>query len=668
MDDAPVSLPPAAARPHDSWRPDVEGLRGVAAILVVLYHSRMGVFHGGFTGVDIFFVVSGFVITRQVVLALDRGHFSLEWFLHRRVRRLLPAATLMVAVTLFIGNLVLLPTDLVNLADSAIAVLAWVGNLYFWRQHSYFADSGPELPLLHMWSLGVEAQFYLLFPFLLLAVLRWSPRHAVSLVGAVAATSLALSIWGTHQHPGASFYQLPTRLWEFLVGALIVLRGQDAAVSSRVRKGLAFLGAAAMLVGAICLSPQTPYPGIAAVLPVLATALVLSFAPGTPVGRLLSLPKIVAIGAASYSLYLWHWPVLVLMRYRFGADPGPVLVAFAFLAIALLTYLSWRFIETPYRDSAPLGRSYRMSVVLFAAVACAVVSVLLIGLDGRPGRIPPAALVLDAQRTLHGSGDDHCHAGPPQVVSIDELCRSDSAGAVRDRVLVWGDSHAHAIVPVLSAMAAEHGKELWQATYSSCPPLLGVDVARMAGSHHCREFNDMVLRAVRQFDIRSVVLSSYWSAYLWDPALNPVDRWLDPYSSRDALGSGHAAANRRNFENALARTVAALQAAGAEVLVLREVPTQQEFVPVALARAVIDGQDVSRVATTLAKHVARSGPADSIVSRSVTPDRLMDPAAVLCSAGRCPASLDGQSLYIDAHHLSAAGAGMLRAGLEAAFK
>ena len=668
MDEARVSRPQGAVRPNDSWRPDVEGLRGVAAILVVLYHSRMGLFHGGFIGVDIFFVVSGFVITRQVVLALDRGRFSLEWFLHRRVRRLLPAATLMVAATLFIGNLVLFPIDLVNLAESSIAVLAWVGNFYFWRQHSYFADSGPELPLLHMWSLGVEAQFYLLFPFLLLAMLRWFPRHATSALGAVAAVSLALSIWGTHQHPGASFYLLPTRLWQFLVGAMLVLRGQDATVSGNARQGLAFLGAAAMLVGATRLSPQTPYPGVAALLPVLATALVVSFAPGTQVGRLLSRPQFVAVGAASYSLYLWHWPVLVFLRYRFGADPGPVLLALALVAIAVLTYLSWRFIEEPYRRNAPVGQSYRMSVVLCAAAACALASVVFISLDGRPGRIPPAALDFDAQRTLHGSGDDRCHAGPPQVVNVDELCHSGSAGAVRGRVLVWGDSHAYAIVPVLSGLASERGKELWQATYSSCPPLIGVDVARMAGSHHCREFNDMVLRAVRQFDIRSVVLSSYWSEYVGDPALDPVDRWLDPYSSRDALGGQDAAANRRTFEAALTRTVAALQAAGAKVLILREVPTQQEFVPVELARAVIDGQDVSRVAMPLAKHVARSGPADSIIRRAVTPDQLVDPAAFLCTEGRCPASLDGQPLYIDAHHLSAAGAGMLRAGLEPAFK
>ncbi len=189
-----VSLSPAAARPIDRWRPDIEGLRGVAAILVVLYHTRLGLFHGGFAGVDIFFVVSGFLITRQIVVALERGRFGFGWFMRRRVRRLAPAATVMVAAALYVGNLLLLPVDLVNLAESSIAVLAWVGNFYFWRQHGYFADSGPELPLLHMWSLGVEAQFYLLFPLLLVAALRWFPRRAGGVMVAVAAASFALSL------------------------------------------------------------------------------------------------------------------------------------------------------------------------------------------------------------------------------------------------------------------------------------------------------------------------------------------------------------------------------------------------------------------------------------------------------------------------------------------
>jgi peptidoglycan/LPS O-acetylase OafA/YrhL len=340
------------------YRGDIEGLRAVAVLAVVLFHAGIASLGGGFLGVDIFFVISGFLITGLVTRKLDAGRFSLATFYQRRVARILPALLLMVLAVLAAALLLCMPGEIQGLRGSSVAAPLFLSNVYFWRRDPYFAPPSEVQPLLHSWSLGVEEQFYLVYPLLLLACGRAGARVRIAVVAAATTLSLAAAAMLATTAPQAAFYLLPTRLWELGLGGLVAF-GLVPITATRAVHELLSAAAVATLVGAFLLaSPATGAPFPAAVLPCVATALLLALGEGCAAGRVLALPPLRALGRLSYAFYLWHWPVLAFWRLARGFDmslsikTGLVLTA---LALATLSYFA---VERPLRlrlrSGAPL--------------------------------------------------------------------------------------------------------------------------------------------------------------------------------------------------------------------------------------------------------------------------------------------------------------------------
>ncbi|HPE61742.1 MAG: acyltransferase [Thiothrix sp.] len=369
------------------YRKEIDGLRALAVVPVVLFHAGIPGFDGGFVGVDVFFVISGYLITTLLLEALQQGNFSLVTFYERRARRILPVLLLVVLACLLPAWWLLLPHELVDFGRSMVAVALFVSNVLFWQDSGYFAPDAELMPLLHTWSLAVEEQFYLLFPLLLLAGWRLGRERLAGLLGILGLLSLGLAELGWRFAPDANFYLLPGRAWELLAGAGCAFYPGFRPVAGRVSTAwLAGVGLV-LLLGAVGLFDRgLPFPGLYALVPVAGTVLLILYARSDQgVGRVLASPILAGIGLISYSAYLWHQPLLVFTRMLW-LDAGPGLLLVAVLLAFGLAWLSWRLVERPFRDRQRFSRRQVFGFALAGSLLLIVSGLILIGLDGVPRR------------------------------------------------------------------------------------------------------------------------------------------------------------------------------------------------------------------------------------------------------------------------------------------
>ncbi len=344
-------------------RRDIDGLRALAVLPVILYHAGVEFFSGGFVGVDVFFVISGFLITGIIKSEVDAGRFSVINFYERRARRILPAFFMIVAVTAGVGWFTMLPEDYQGFAASAIASALFVSNMFFWAQADNYFDAPAETkPLLHTWSLAVEEQFYLIFPVAILVIMFFISRYRrkdamlVLIIAAATLLSFAVAVWATSHKPVAAFYWLPSRAWELMLGSLLALGAVKPARRQWHAEAAAFIGVAFIVAAIFGYSRTTPFPGLSALLPTLGAAGILYAGldgRATVAGRGLSLLPFHFVGLISYSLYLWHWPLIVFNKIYFGEETSPAVVAGVILASFVLATLSWRYVEGPFRKKPP---------------------------------------------------------------------------------------------------------------------------------------------------------------------------------------------------------------------------------------------------------------------------------------------------------------------------
>lgn len=357
------------------YRREIDGLRAIAVLPVILFHAGIGLFSGGFVGVDVFFVISGYLITSIIVTELDRDSFSLARFYERRARRILPALFFVALTCLPFAWLWMFPQELKDFSQSLMAVAVFASNILFWQESGYFDSPALLKPLLHTWSLAIEEQYYLLFPLLLLLVWRFGRKRVVLLLAVLAASSLILAQWGALHKPAATFFLLPTRGWELLLGGFIAI--YHSGPLPRRQAGGKHLGEAAGIAGILLIfaavfafDETTPFPSFYTLLPTLGTALIILYAtPDTLIGRLLSARLLVGIGLISYSAYLWHQPFFAFARLRSAEPPSTILMLGLAAASLVAAWVSWRFVETPFRRKSAFTRGQVFSLALVASVA-----------------------------------------------------------------------------------------------------------------------------------------------------------------------------------------------------------------------------------------------------------------------------------------------------------
>jgi peptidoglycan/LPS O-acetylase OafA/YrhL len=361
------------------YRREIDGLRAIAVLPVIFYHAGFSWFSGGYVGVDIFFVISGYLITSILLKDLAEGKFSIVKFYERRARRILPVLALVMLCSIPFAWLWLLPSQFQNFSQAVMATSLFASNILFWRGSDYFAPAAEENPLIHTWSLAVEEQFYILFPIFLLLLWRFGRNITFYAVIFVSIISLALSEYGWRNYPTANFYLIITRAWELGAGAICAYSVFNKPVKSN--SFLAFSGLLLIIYAIFYYDQATPFPSLYALAPVVGTALIIVFAgKGSAVAKLLSLKILVGIGLISYSAYLWHQPVFAFARIKsFGGIAPGIMLVLSF-ATLFLAYLSWRYVETPFR----LGRisffSSRRNV--FASSAVGLAALLCFGLYG----------------------------------------------------------------------------------------------------------------------------------------------------------------------------------------------------------------------------------------------------------------------------------------------
>ncbi len=631
----------------------VDGLRAVAVLAVIFYHAGLG-FGGGYVGVDVFFVISGYLITGLILKDINAGQFHILAFWERRVRRILPPLAVVVLACLAAGWFLYFPQDYKALGQSMLAQALLVSNIYFYLDAGYFAQGVEVKPLLHTWSLAVEEQFYLLFPFLLLGLKRVSRKSIVPAIVLLGGLSFGLSVYSSYAHPRANFYLLPTRAWELLIGALLAVVPPWRAPARWLPEALSWGGLLAILCAVFCYDRDTRFPGLTAALPCVGTALII-WANGhslTSGGKLLAARPVVFIGLISYSLYLWHWPVLVFFKYWQLGPVAPGRSCLLLLASIILAALSWKFVEVPIRQRAWLQKRWQ----IFSAGGVAT-AVLLAGglaayeLNGVPARMPAAAL-----QYLAGSPalDGNTNRVIPRQLSLRDARNGnfDEFGQVDKKLpvglLVWGDSHAQVELPVLDMLCKEHSVRGVAATHSQTAPLVGFESKGVWSlGRDSLGFNDAVVDFIRRSRVSNVLIIARW------------DYYVDADKGTDRLRQGVLA------------TVHALQDSGATIWIMRQVPSYPWDVPKALASAVLHGHDPAGLGLSLAEQREQSQRQDPIFANLATAApkvMVLDPTALFEDAsGRCRVAKDGKPLYFDADHVNVAGALVLRPLFEPIF-
>ncbi len=665
----------SAAHSHLRYRPEVDGLRAVAVLPVLLFHAKLG-FTGGFVGVDVFFVISGFLITGLLLKDIDAGRFSLVDFWERRVRRIFPALAVMVAAVLAVGYVLLLPRDLEKLGETAVAQGLLAANIYFWRDIDYFRGPSELKPLLHTWSLAVEEQFYLGFPLLLWLIKSDSRRRMLSVLVALAIGSFALSVYGSYKHPLANFYLLPPRAWELLLGGIL------AALPITIRhrttnEVISWLGLVSILAAAVVYDRSVRFPGVTALAPCLGTAaIILANGHGlTSVGRLLATRPMVFVGLISYSLYLWHWPVLAYVRYINLAIDWRLGVPALALSFVLAT-LSWRYVETPFRKRGDVKDRNRIFAGAAATLAVLLsVSALFWRSGGLPSRYAgeSAGLMEDASWTgiEMARGVDDIMAG-----RVPEIGAPASAERPASFIL-WGDSHAMALTDLVDRLAREHNVAGYAAVSAACAPVPGTwnRYSTDAADDQMKR-NDAVLKFILDRRIKDVILAARWAYYIdgWSPderSFEFVDESQDGGPLADAQTPEGTPADSANiFRRHMESLIDELHKHGVEIWILKQVPEQPGPIAMQLLKRKRSLVAAPLYTTTMAAHRERQATTDKLMAELPADEvAIIDPTPTMFNASGEPVvELDGRACYKDRDHLSKYGAEkLLRPLLEPVF-
>jgi peptidoglycan/LPS O-acetylase OafA/YrhL len=504
-----------AAEPGSSaYRPDIDGLRAIAILSVVAFHAFPEIVAGGFVGVDVFFVISGYLISSIILKALASSTFTFAEFYARRIRRLLPSLCVVIAAMLAGGWFVLLPDEFRALGRHAFAGIGFASNVLLWSEAGYFDAAADTKPMLHLWSLGIEEQFYIIWPLLLwFAWKRGFDVFRLSL--AIALASFVANVCCVQRFPAATFYFPVTRFWEILAGGLLAqvhvrgwaLLGDGDRSRLPMRNAAAAIGLLLFLVALALLDKHAAFPGWWALLPVIGTLLLIAAGPDAMVnGWLLANPVMVWIGLVSYPLYLWHWPLLTFLRIASTEAPTTTARLGAVAASVLLAWLTYRLIDLPIRHGGRATRKVVGTCVAGAAIALAGVAVY------RSNGVP--ARFADGVARLTGFHYDYradyregtCFLRPEQDASAFARCGGDSAPAGARSIVLWGDSHAAHLYPGLKALA-EPNAQITELAASLCPPIVGIDIA---GRPHCRAINDYILQRIATQRPDRVLLAAMW--------------------------------------------------------------------------------------------------------------------------------------------------------------
>ncbi len=484
------------------YRAEIDGLRALAVLPVILFHAGFEWFSGGFVGVDVFFVISGYLITTIIISEMAEGKFSIINFYERRARRILPALFFVMAACLPFAWLWLTPNDLKDFGQSLVAVSTFSSNILFWWESGYFDTAAELKPLLHTWSLAVEEQYYILFPIFLMLAWRLGIKWVLILLSVVFLFSLGVAQWGAYNSPSATFFLLPTRGWELLVGvfAAFYLKYSTHIKSHTVNQALSLLGFGMIAYSIFAFDKTTPFPSFYALIPTVGTGLlILCAVPKTIIHNLLSLKFFVGIGLISYSAYLWHQPLLAFARHRLLEDVSDLILITLCLTSLVMGWLSWKFVEAPFRSRLIFSRNFvfRFTIVGFSIFSLiGIYAHLSNGFVNRLSDEEQEIFAFESYSMKTQVREGVCFLEPDQNADyFREEC-------LNGRNLIWGDSHA-----AMLSFGLRMIDDFSQLTASACPPLIYEEFSER---RNCLDINNKVLSYIEKGSFKKIYLHSNW--------------------------------------------------------------------------------------------------------------------------------------------------------------
>lgn len=548
------------------YRREIDGLRAIAVIPVLFFHAGFSNFSGGFVGVDIFFVISGYLISSLLMVEIKNNKFSITHFYERRARRLLPALFLVMSITIFFAWSWLLPEELIVFHQSFISALLFISNIFFWQTTDYFAIS--NLPLLHTWSLAVEEQFYIIFPIFLFLIWRFEKNTIFIVTCIILIISLLLSDWASTNYPVANFYLLPTRGWELLTGVLISLflfnRKKDFILNSKFDEIFAILGLLLITFSVYTFDSTTPFPGRWTLIPVIGTAMVVLFATqNTLTGKFLGFSPFVGIGLLSYSLYLWHYPLFVFAEIRMLGDVSTGIYVCLICISLALSYLSWRFIEGPFRDRRNNFKNNTSIKVFSLSFILIIIFFLLLN-----GKSPSLYLSKNSPdnvfQDLYWPDSQVLDKDCQKMYGANQYCLINDINLHPTDALI-GDSHANHFYPGLRKYLSSKGRNLLMQGGGGCPPFFDVDRGIDRGSNivfKCQEFlKEPYKNILENKNIETIYLAFHHSFY-----------FSEDFTFIDKKNEILSGSNFQKSSEALLRTINDIEKAGKKAILLYDLP------------------------------------------------------------------------------------------------
>jgi len=646
------------------YRKEIDGLRALAVLPVILFHAGFETFSGGFVGVDIFFVISGYLITTIIANEMTQGTFSLAKFYERRCRRILPALFFVLLCTIPFAWLLMIPSDLVAYSESLASVPLFISNIIFWLDTGYFSTIAEHKPLLHTWSLAVEEQYYVLFPLFLMLVWRWGIKLVISLLVLAAVISLAFAQWGSVNSPSFTFFMLPTRGFEILIGALIALylnNFRPTISFSRLISSIgSFLGLALMLSAVLLFNKNTPSPSLYSLIPTIGAGLVLIFANAQNIaGKILGNKALVSIGLISYSTYLWHQPLLAFARLSTINNLGTSTLIILVIFSLILGYLSWKFIEAPFRNRNRVSLKTLMLIAIPLAISFVGLGIIGSSQNGFPNRLNiPEAVSNSIISSSIRSDCDASHDGNPATrtfCDLGDLTQADIDWAI------FGDSHSNAMLPVFDKIGKDTAQKFTHLSLAGCPPLIEGDVRK--GNHGpeiCKNIAKRQYEYVKSNNIKNVFLIGHWGLY----TDGDYQGWGIYYLVSDKNQSVNKISSRVNFKDLMKHTIREYQSIGANVHVLLQVPQQKISAPWFYSNLYWrnSDSDIDKIiyssSISKAEHLTYQSYNRSVF-KSLSKEldfASINPDEIFCDDDKCFIGNSSRSNYIDPDHLSVSGA------------
>lgn len=643
------------------YRAEVDGLRAIAVLPVLFFHAGFSLFCGGYVGVDVFFVISGYLITQVILLDFAAGTFSLRQFYQRRVRRILPALLVMAALILPLAAYVMLPSLLKDFGQSLVALVTFSSNILQWRKTGYFEFTAELKPLLHMWSLAVEEQFYFVYPLILIFLVQYQRRFAGLILALMAVVSLFGAQWLSERVPLASFYLAPTRAWELLIGALVAFAPQRS-FGRCLNESAALGGIAAIVYACFSFRAVTVSPGFITLIPVLGAAATLYFArPPTFAARLLSLRSIVQIGLLSYSAYLWHQPLFAFARLIDLTQPTILVYSVLILISFAIAKLSLGLIEARFRNrtqTAWLTVIKWAGVLSFVLLGAGLVLHFSNGLQAFTSR--ELNIIVSEQNSVNPRQQE-CESGPGHEIEVKSACVLGETNAAETVALV-GDSHADALFVTLDQVLRGRHRRGRFFSYAGCLPVPGFVFPQLRRDFRCADYVDQMYRELEHSPtITEVILAARWPIYLERSRFDNGEGGHEYGEDMVVVPRDRALSDVRSlYRDAIQRLIQS----GKQVILIEPVPEVGWSVPEYLGKAIKIWRmpiTPSLASTSSAVYRNRSRKVFEIFdSLPVTEKLLRVPTStVFCDRlvqGRCITHVEGRPLYYDDNHLSRAGA------------